>query len=230
MMDDIAQSLIDAAALSQQKCRAPIMAQLLYATDENFLGRQVEGYSADAIDVALLEAKTAEALCDVQNNLLENHQLGLLVYDAYRPWRAVKDFSYWFNQPAVGQKELDRKAIHYPHIEKIDLARLGYVAGDVSRHNFGHAVDVVLIDAKTKEPLNMGACFDYFDEISHANVGEEQIGQEAYDNRVILTAAMQAHGFIPYEFEYWHFDFHVQAIKEPIDIPIEAKLKSLNVQ
>ena len=95
--------LVDVVSLSKQKCQHPIIGKLAYATDENFIGRVINGYSPDATDVCLLTPKAAHALCQAQNELNEKHQLGLLIYDAYRPHRAVKDFAQWIQQPPTAE-------------------------------------------------------------------------------------------------------------------------------
>jgi D-alanyl-D-alanine dipeptidase len=91
------------------------------------------------------------------------------------------------------------------------------------------AVDLALVDITTNKILDMGACFDYFHEISHITATEQQIGKIPYKNRNILSDAMQRFNFIPYEKEFWHFDFTIHEIQHPIDIPIDNKLKNLNV-
>lgn len=221
--------LTDVVALSQQLCDEPIAGKLLYATDDNFVGRVLDGYSADAQDVCLLAKQTAAALCKVQNYLL-NQNRGLLIYDAYRPLRAVKDYGQWFHQPVTNEKEIERKRIHYPDLEKHQLAEHGYITENKpSKHNYGHAVDVVLIDINTQQPVNMGACFDYFGERSHATATQEQIGKEAFNNRFILSTAMQKFRFNTYIKEYWHYEYHLQESDQPIDLPIDKSLKNLNV-
>ena len=66
-------------------------AHLRYAGSENFLGRPVTGYEAPR---CLLTVQAAEALGKAQD-LAEGEGLGLLVYDCYRPQRAVDDFVAW---------------------------------------------------------------------------------------------------------------------------------------
>jgi D-alanyl-D-alanine dipeptidase len=80
--------------------------------------------------------KPAIALCKLQSYLLKNN-LGLIIYDAYRPLRAVKHFARWFAEPISQPIEIEQKKIHYPYIDKHELDKLGYVAGETSRHNFG---------------------------------------------------------------------------------------------
>jgi D-alanyl-D-alanine dipeptidase len=70
----------------------------------------------------------------------------------------------------------------------------------------------------------MGACFYFFDELSHVTIKEERIGAEAYRNRIM---AMQRHSFVPYEYEFWHFDYHIKETDKPIDIPITEKSEQL---
>lgn len=221
-------ALIDVTALSAKLCTFPIQCILVYATKENFLGKMVDGYHPEAKDIGLLSKQAANALCQVQNDLYKDN-LGLLIFDAYRPHRAVKDFCHWFQQPPAGEYELQRKQIHYPHIEKSQLDALGYAAGDVSRHNFGHTVDLTLIHIDTLTELNMGACFDYFDELSHANVSSDRIGIDAFNNRALLSQAMQRHGYMPYEKEFWHFEYKICEVDGPMDIAIDKSLRNINV-
>jgi D-alanyl-D-alanine dipeptidase len=216
-------SLIDVISLSKKLCAFPIQGELAYAGKENFLGRIVDGYAPEAKHICLLTPRTAYALCNVQN-ALNKINLGLYVFDAYRPLRAVKDFASWFHAPVASSYELERKRIHYPHIEKADLVPLGYAPDTISKHNFGNVVDLSLINLSTSSLLNMGACFDYFDKLSHQAATAEEIGQEAYGNRRTLKANMEQHGFIPYEYEFWHFEYYLREVDEPMDIAIDLQL------
>jgi D-alanyl-D-alanine dipeptidase len=193
---------------------------LKYATSENFLGRPVAGYNPGAKNLCLLAPNAAHALCQVQSYLNNEHQLGLIIYDAYRPLRAVKDFYQWIREPAT-ENELARKAIHYPHITKAELPELGYIADDVSRHCFAGTVDLSLVRLSDHNELNMGAVFDYFDSLSHDDVGADLIGEEAFQNRQLLKHAMEKFGFNIYQYEYWHFDYREQEINQPLDIVID---------
>jgi D-alanyl-D-alanine dipeptidase len=212
--------LIDLLNKSTKHCTSPIQCKLAYATSENFLGRRVQGYHINAASLCLLAPKAAAALCQAQNQLNQQN-LGLFVFDSYRPLSAVKDFGIWMQQPVKDDYELARKAIHYPHIEKNQLAELGYVCDKVSNHCFGDTIDLSLIDLNTQQLLDMGACFDYFDEISHTTAPPEIIGKAAFANRQILANAMQQAGFIPYEKEYWHFTFAERECAEPMDFEIK---------
>ena len=220
--------LVDVVKLSHRECQHPIEAQLAYATCENFIGRIINGYHPNAAHVCLLTRNAAQALCEVQNNLNKNN-LGLFVFDSYRPLRAVKDFGQWMHNPTEETHEIARKQIHYPHLEKNQLAELGYVADCVSNHCFGDTIDLSLIDLNTKQLLDMGVCFDYFGELSHPTTPPKEIGAEAYQNRMLLSHAMQQAGFAPYEKEYWHFTYCKRDIETPIDIEITPELEGLGV-
>ncbi|MCD6046369.1 MAG: D-alanyl-D-alanine dipeptidase [Gammaproteobacteria bacterium] len=67
-------------------------------------------------NAALTTPRAAEKLCQVQNYLIDKYHYGLLIYDAYHPKRAVRDFVNWSEQPPSGEAELIRKAKHYPSL------------------------------------------------------------------------------------------------------------------
>ncbi|CAG8590719.1 5714_t:CDS:1 [Dentiscutata erythropus] len=212
-------SLVDVTKLSRESCQYPIKAELKYATKKNFVGRIINGYDSSIIDVALLMPKAAKALCLTQNYLNEKYGYGILVYDAYRPKRAVQDILSWSKQPPSDEYELERKQKHYPKIEKSQLFDLGYVSKD-SGHCYGNTVDVVLQVIKTGEILDMGARYDFMDEISHTTVDSTQIGEVAYKNRLILSEAMQKFGFLPYTNEFWHFSHGGEEGRE-MNVPLD---------
>jgi D-alanyl-D-alanine dipeptidase len=219
--------LINVVELSKTNCETPIKAKLKYATAKNFLGRTVTGYDPKIIDIAMMTPIAAHKLCEVQNYLIKEYGCGLLIYDAYRPKRAVMDFVFWSKQPPAGDYELQRKAKHYPRVEKKDFFDLGYVAED-SGHCYGNTVDLVLIDLKTGKKLEMGTRYDFMDEKSHITANSSVIGAQAYKNREILAMAMQKFGFQPYQEEYWHFSHGGKDGREektPMDEPIVETMR-----
>jgi len=214
-------ALIDAVTLSKKLCEIPIRCELKYATNDNFIGRLIDGYDENVKHVCCLTEKASVYLCDVQNYLYNQYNYSLLVCDAYRPRRAVVDFIEWVKQPPANQREIDQKTKHYPRLEKHQLFELGYLADD-SEHCYGNTVDVVLVDARSGSPLNMGTCFDFMDELSHGAATEKDIGKTALQLRQLLSQAMQEFGFVPYSKEYWHFSHPLALeIDTPIDIPIK---------
>lgn len=219
--------LVDVIPLSQQHCTYPIRGNLAYAKKENFVGRIIDGYCADADNICLLARKAAHALCNIQNELNSKH-LGLFIFDAYRPLRSVRDFAGWYHKPIENDYEQQRKTIHYPNITKPDLVTGGYAPDTISRHNFGRAVDLTLVNLKDGSFLDMGSCFDFFDKLSHLTMMPEQIGDLAYKNRQLLCEVMIRHDYVSYEYEWWHFDYHLLEVDEPMDLVIDATLKGLN--
>ena len=223
--------LVDVVALSKQNCQHPIQAKLKYGTTENFVGRIIDGYDPSVTHIALMTPKAAKSLCDVQKHLNKKYQLGLYVYDAYRPKRAVQDWLKWSQQPPTNEYELIKKAEHYPHINKSELFSLGYVNED-SSHCYGNTVDLVLIDLKTQHTLDMGAQFDFMDELSHYTATVEQIGAEAIKNRKILRDAMEQFSFQAYAKEFWHFCYGGRAgheVNKPLDVEITPDLIGIGV-
>ncbi len=207
-------------ALSKQKCQVPILGDLKYATKENFLGRPVIGYHPLAREVCMMTCEAAHALCEVQNSLLSESNCGLIIYDSYLPLRAVRDFNTWVHSPINDDYELERKALHFPDLQKEDIAKHGYLALDVSRHCFGNAVDVFLVSKETGTALDMGTIFDFFGKRSHVSASENEVGKEAFKNRQILINAMKMFGFSVYSEEFWHFDYHKREVDEPMDFEI----------
>ncbi|OGT29881.1 MAG: hypothetical protein A3E87_09055 [Gammaproteobacteria bacterium RIFCSPHIGHO2_12_FULL_35_23] len=219
-----ASNLVDAVNLSQKRCPHPIMVDLKYATTDNFIGKPLPGYDANVTNLCIMTPLAAAALCEIQT-YVNQQQLSLLVFDAYRPLRTVQYFTEWFENPILTETELIRKKLHYPHLQKTDLPRLGYIAIHVSRHCFGFAVDLTLVNLKNYKELNMGTFFDYFDSQSSAQATSAEIGQEAFENRQFLAKIMQQFGFLPYEEEFWHYDYKIREASKPFDKVIDNNLK-----
>lgn len=218
--------LIDVTKLSQQRCKIAIQAELKYATSDNIVGRCINGYHPQTVDFALLTPLAAEKLCEVQNFLIEQHHYGLVIYDAYRPKRAVLDFLDWALQE-TSHEDLQKRSVYYPKLRKDQLFPLGYFSED-SGHCYGNTVDLFLVDLATKQTADMGAIFDHMDEVSSTNANATQIGKIAHKNRTILMEAMLEFNFEPYYQEFWHFShggFDGREVTEPLDIPITPDLK-----
>src|SRR5690606_18865511 len=107
--------------------------EIRYFGSHNFVGRPIIGYDKE---VALLTIKATQALKNVQNELNENG-LGLKIFDAYRPQRAVTSFEIW----ARDLNDTIAKQEFYPDVDKKDLFELGYIASR-SGHTRGSTIDV----------------------------------------------------------------------------------------
>jgi D-alanyl-D-alanine dipeptidase len=196
--------LVDATAF------APTLAlDLRYATPDNFVGARVDGYEAAR---CLLSEPAARALAAVQADLAEGG-LGLVVFDCYRPQRAVDHFVRWAARPA----DPALAARHHPNLAKQDLFARGYVAAR-SGHSRGSTVDVALLRLADGRPLDFGTPFDFFDPLSHADA---ELPEPARSNRARLAVAMRRRGFLPYPPEWWHFTLAGEPYPDSyFDVPV----------
>jgi D-alanyl-D-alanine dipeptidase len=183
------------------------------------VGRPVRGYLAAE---CIVSEPAARGLAAVQKKLAEK-KLSLIVWDCYRPKRAVEDFLQWSKDPA----HAEMKAEFYPNSDKEKLFALGYLATR-SAHSRGSTIDLGIVPANVAsapkpdaaQPLkactlpkgerfedgaiDFGTGYDCLDELAAtANAGVSEV---ALANRQMLKAAMQAAGFRPYSKEWWHFE------------------------
>ena len=113
-----------------------IVQDIRYAGSHNFVGRPIRGYLAAE---CILSEPAAKALKAVQRKLAEK-KLSLVVWDCYRPKRAVDDFLQWSKDPTHSEM----KAEFYPHADKEKLFALGYLAKR-SAHSRGSTVDLGIV-------------------------------------------------------------------------------------
>ena len=165
-----------------------------YATCDNFTGQPVDGYTANRV-------VGTKALCAALESAQEKAAtlgFGLLVWDGYRPQRAVDCFLRWSRQPEDGRT----KARHYPNIDRAEMFEKGYVAAR-SGHSRGSTVDLTLYHLATGELAPMGGHHDLMDPISHH--GAPGTTQVEANNRQHLRSIMEDCGFSSYECEWWHY-------------------------
>ncbi|MDN3987910.1 M15 family metallopeptidase [Zwartia vadi] len=170
---------------------------LRYSSKNNFIGAPVDGY-ADAR--AVLTRPATLALAKVQQDL-DRQGYGLLIFDTYRPKRAVEHFMRWMADP----NDQLAKATFYPALDKKDLRALGYISGR-SGHSRGSTVDLTLFAKNAPDgELDMGSVFDFFGPESGAE--HPSLTPTQVKNRQRLREVMVKHGFTPYSKEWWHFSF-----------------------
>jgi D-alanyl-D-alanine dipeptidase len=185
-----------------------IVQDIVYASPRNFTGRPVTGY--EAADCWLRE-EAAFALARVAARA-EEQGVCLVVYDGYRPQRAVDALVKWAADPT----DEIVKAAYYPDIDKSRLFAAGYI-GLQSFHSTGLAVDVGLL-RKDGAALDFGTPFDFFD--PRSATAHVTIGGGARINRLRLLGLMEAEGFENYPREWWHFRLRGFAAAPPYDLPI----------
>lgn len=192
-----------------------ILTSLRYKTPENLIGEVVDGYRNN---VVIMTKQCAEALKKVQA-AVKKDGYSLVVYDAYRPQRAVNNFIRWSkNNSQV------KKTYYYPRVDKTKVFDLGYVAKR-SGHSRGSTVDLTLIKIDDKlyevQPIkrtlldgfeilfladgtvDMGSHFDFLDVVSH---DDTKLVEKKYKRmRIYLKNIMAQHGFKVSPREWWHF-------------------------
>jgi D-alanyl-D-alanine dipeptidase len=177
-----------------------------YATWDNFTGRPVDGYRVNRI-------VGTRALCEALENARDKAEslgFGLLLWDGYRPQRAVDCFLRWSEQPEDGRT----KQRHYPRIDRADMVKDGYVAAK-SGHSRGSTVDLTLYHLATGELADMGGGHDLMDPISHHQAPVETT------NREQLREVMEACGFKKYDWEWWHYTLKDEPYPETyFDFPV----------
>jgi D-alanyl-D-alanine dipeptidase len=77
-------------------------------------------------------------------------------------------------------------------------------------HNRGVAIDLTIL--RNGKALDMGTAFDAFDALSEFTPEGTGLSAQQQTNRVLLRELMVAHGFRPYDGEWWHFSM-------PLDVP-----------
>lgn len=188
-----------------------LVVELRYLGSNNFLGRPVEGYRAS---VVYMTEPAALALKAVQEDLAEQG-LGLKVFDAYRPQRAVDDFVRW----AADSADTRMKQQYYPSLDKDELFPGGYIA-ERSGHSRGSTVDLTLVRLADAQELDMGSPYDFFDPVSWP--ADTSITAAQHANRMTLREAMLENGFRPISTEWWHFTLEGEPYPEVyFDFPVE---------
>jgi len=185
--------LVDVQTLDKE-----IGVELKYATEDNFVGKNMYG----TLKKAYLLPHFAKRVVQAQRILREQHpDYSLLIYDAARPLSV--------------QLEMRQAVEGTPYTVYVADGTRG------GRHNYGVAVDLTIVDGKGK-PLDMGAEFDDFTQ--KAWVGEKNafslaeykayvemlrrkglISDEAARNRTLLLEIMDSVGLRPYVREWWHY-------------------------
>lgn len=184
-----------------------VILEIRYFGTYNFVGARIDGYLQPT---ALLTRQAADSLKAVSDDL-KAQGYRLKIYDAYRPQMGVDHFVRW------GQ-DLDdtlMKPYFYPNESKDSLFIKDYIATR-SGHSRGSTLDLTIFDMRTEKEVDMGGTFDWFGRESHPDYcGNPETGEytgengtltaRQFENRMILRRAMTAHGFKPYDCEWWHF-------------------------
>ncbi len=173
-----------------------IVVDMRYASEDNFTKKRL--YDSNT---CFLRKSTAVKLDAVQKEL-ERMNLGLKVWDCYRPLAVQRIF--WAILP-------DERYVADP--------KTG------SRHNRASAVDVTLVDSRGKE-LQMPTGFDDFS--PRADHHYQGLSDQVIRNRELLRGVMERAGFIPLIEEWWHYDDEKWMQYDLMDIPFQDLSKHQN--
>ena len=205
-----------------------ILYDIRYAGSMNFVGKIIDGYH---VNRPVMTHQLAHALSHIQK-IVNKDGFSLVIYDAYRPQKAVEHFGRW----SEDQYNQNMKTKFYPYIDKANAFELGFI-GKRSAHSRGSTVDLTLIEngATLKKPheityttrflkdgreilflddgtLDMGGHFDLFDEASfHQN---DLLDAQYQSRRKYLRDVMMSNGFDDYRKEWWHYSLIDEPFKE----------------
>jgi D-alanyl-D-alanine dipeptidase len=216
---------------------------LRYAGIQNFLGEVVTGYETQATynQGTVMTIECAMALRAVQQHL-NQESYDLVVYDAYRPQKAVNHFVRWSEDFSSSNAQV-HKHQYYPRVNKERAFELGYIARR-SGHSRGSTVDVSVIPLGEKvspDPIyierafssdlslpilddgtiDMGTSFDLFDRASHPELDNpvlalcrESDRQVYQEHRDYLKLVMETYGFVGDDCEWWHYTLKDEKYKD----------------
>ena len=185
---------------------------MVYATTHNFVGAPVDGYLAQR---AILTRKAAQAL-ELVSLAAHGDGYRLVIFDAYRPERAVRHFMRW----AEDETDIKTQQAYYPEFpDKHALISGGFIARR-SGHSRGSTVDLSLLSLETDEFIAMGTGFDRFGPL--AAHGAEGITEAESVNRAYLCRLMLGAGFEPYSAEWWHYTLRDEPYPDKyFDFPVK---------
>lgn len=176
---------------------ATLLFDLRYAGKNNFMHQKLY----PSIKTTYLRKAAADSLAAVQQEL-NKKGLGLKIFDAYRPYSVTEKL--W---------------------EPVKDDRYAADPKKGSGHNRGIAVDLTIIRLGNKEELNMGTGFDNFSDTAHHSF--KNLPDTILQNRLLLKAIMEKHGFKALDTEWWHYYLPDITLYELLDIDFK-KLKILN--
>uniref|UniRef100_A0A914DH91 D-Ala-D-Ala dipeptidase n=1 Tax=Acrobeloides nanus TaxID=290746 RepID=A0A914DH91_9BILA len=193
-----------------------IIADLQFLLHENFVGSRIKGYHSNEV---ILTRPAAEALSKAQEQC-EIDGYSLVVYDAYRPLKAVNFITEWIKDP---YDDFQKKK-YYPNISKHDIFELGFFSKK-SGHSRGSTVDITIIKLgnhvkrsrwfsrkllndkeilyRDDDTIDMGTGYNLLDKASYHN--SKLVSHEYVERRSYLKKIMNLHGFYDYHDEWWHY-------------------------
>lgn len=169
---------------------ARLRLDIRYATPNNFMGRVLY-----PVPKAAAQRPVAEALSRVQTRA-EAAGYGLLIFDAYRPWRITR--MMWEETPPEQREFVANPATG-------------------SRHNRGCSIDLSL--HKDGVEVVMPSPYDDFTPAAYRS--NTAAAPQAIAASRMLEEWMVAEGFVPLANEWWHYDWAEWRQYPIMDVPLE---------
>lgn len=121
---------------------------------------------------------------------------------------------YGYRHPSIQRdyflKRREAVSEQHPDLDQSQLNRLthNFVADPtVAGHPAGAAIDVTIVDAHTKQAIDMGTSIaDYSDPLL-IQTFDSRVSKEVMKHRMMLHDALIAENFAPFYGEWWHFSY-----------------------
>jgi len=183
------QKLITFGLVNIKQIDSSIVVSLKYATEDNFLHKNLYG----ELKNCYLQKDIAEKFAKAQQILKKKFPFySLIIYDGVRPLYIQQ---MMWDELQVPEK-LKNKYVSDPQVGSL--------------HNYGCAVDVSIVNEEGWE-MDMGTPYDYFGELGHP-IAEQRMIQDGklswrqFENRKLLREVMIEAGFTGITTEWWHFN------------------------
>ncbi|MCI8832698.1 MAG: M15 family metallopeptidase [Clostridia bacterium] len=148
----------------------------------------------------------------VAQTMFREQGYSIVVYDAYRPYSATKDFQVAYRDFLNGKTKAFKEEWFG------SLGESWFLAQKASAHNYGVAMDISLKDLYTGEVVEMPSNMHTLD-IRSAYCDWSTISAESTDNAQLLKKVMESAGFSDLKSEWWHFQDNSIKRGKVIDIP-----------
>ena len=152
----------------------------------------------------LLQLPIANALFNIKRKIRSDN-LGLIIYDAYRPWRTSQ--AIWNSVP--------------------DSLKLYFTSPEQgSCQNRGAGVSVSLFLLNTGQPITMPTPYGVLSSEAYADY--PLLPTEEQNNKELLRQLMESEGFKASKYKWWHFD-HITCEDYPVIDILHENVNQNNV-
>lgn len=185
----IEQKMVDLGLVDIKKVDSTIVVDLKYATEDNFLHKNLYG----ELKHCYLQKDIAGKLANAQKKLKEKYPYySIVIFDGARP---VSIQQTMWDELQIPEKN-KHKYVSDPEVGSL--------------HNFGCAVDVSIVNEEGWQ-MDMGTPYDYFGELGHPiaeqrMLAEGKLSWRQIENRKLLRDIMTQSGFTTITSEWWHFN------------------------